>query len=163
MRNTMRAKKKFTVIKDTREKKEFWHFDADDYCNGFIERPLPTGDYSIAELPGEIITIERKRNVGEIYSNLFEKRFTEELDRLMKFKYKFIICQFELKNIMTFPINSGIPARFWSGLKANSNYILSRLTDIQVKYGINVCFAGQNSKDLAKFYLRQVAKLEGVI
>jgi|GEM_PF-4425827 ERCC4-type nuclease len=159
----MKPKKKFTVIKDSREKKEFWNFEPDDYCNGFVEGTLHTGDYSIKELPDFTVTIERKRNLSEVYNNLFEQRFKDEIERLKQFKYRFIICQFEFKNVITFPVNSGTPARFWSGLKANSNYIMSRLSEIQIKHGIDICYAGQNSKEMAKSYLRQVAKLEGII
>lgn len=155
--------KKFTVIKDTREKKQGWTFSLDKYCAGTIKQALKTGDYGIAELPENVFTIERKKSVGEIYNNLFQERFTKELERLAEFKHKFIICQFDLKTIMSFPVNSGIPARYWEGVKANANYIMSRLINIHIKYGIPVIYAGQHSQDLAKFYLRQVARTEGII
>ena len=155
---------KFTVVRDGgREKKEFWTFEPDDYCLGTINKTLHTGDYSIDELPDWTVSIERKRTVGEIYNNFFEERFTKELERLQKFKYKFLICQFNLKDVMSFPVNSGVPQRYWGSLKANSNFLMSKIAHIQIKYGVIFSFGGLHSQDLAKFYLRQVARTEGII
>lgn len=159
----MKEKNKFTVIRDTREKKEIWDFPVDEYCFGTVNKALSTGDYSIQELPDNFVTIERKKSPGEIYNNLFEKRFYNEIERLMEFKYKIIICQFDLKTLMNWPIGSGIPQIYWDGLKANANYIISKLMNIQVKYNIPISFAGLHSQELAKTYLRQVARIEGLI
>lgn len=161
----MKNKKKFTVVRSGQEKKNYWDFSPDDYCNGTMKMPLKTGDYSIKELPGEIITIERKFSVGEIYQNLFEKRFTDELDRLQDFKHKFILCQFDAKDVVNFPYNSGIPSRYWSNLRANGTFIMSKLSAIMVNRGIPVIFGGPGEpcKALAMSYLRHVARSEGLI
>lgn len=156
---------KFTVLRSGQEKRDFWDFSADDYCKGTEQCALKTGDYMIKELPGLIFTIERKNSVGEVYNNLFEKRFSDELVRLQEFKYRFIICQFDAKDVVNFPYNSGIPSRYWEGLKANGNYIMSRLTHFTIRMNVPVIFAGPGkpSKDLAMSYMKQVARLEGII
>lgn len=157
--------KKYTVIRSGQERKNYWDFGPDKYCAGTIQCPIETGDYGIKELKHNILSIERKFSVGEIYQNLFEKRFERELDRLEKFKYKFIICQFESRDILSFPYNSGIPQRFWDGLKANGEFIMSKLAGITIKRNIPVIFGGpgEASKNIALFYLRQVARAEGLI
>lgn len=156
---------KFIVLRSGQEKKNFWDFGPDDYCRGTEQCPIKTGDYMIKELPDKIFTIERKFSTGEIYNNLFEKRFNDELERFREFKYRFIICQFDTKDVISFPYNSGIPSVYWDGLKANGNYIMSKLTHFTIKMNIPVVFAGPGkpSKDLAMSYMRQVARLEGII
>ncbi len=160
-----KVKSKFTVIRSGQEKRNFWDFSPDEHCHGTYTGPIKTGDYSLRELPDKVFTIERKYSVGEIYNNLFEKRFTRELERLVEFKYKYIVCQFELKDVLNFPYNSGIPSRFWDGLKANGAFILSRLTGITTRMNIPVIFAGpgESSKALALYYMKHVARLEGLI
>lgn len=156
---------KFHVLRSGQEKKNFWHFGPDQYCSGTTQCPIETGDYMIKELPGKIFTIERKFSVGEIYNNLFEKRFLKELERLQEFKYRFIICQFDAKDVLNFPYNSGIPSIYWDGLKANGNFIMSKLAGITMKLNIPVIFGGSGnpSRDLAMFYMRKAATLEGII
>jgi len=160
-----KTKNKFTVLRSGQEKKHFWTFEPNEYCLGTIQCPIETGDYMIKELPKQTFTIERKHSVGEIYNNLFEKRFSDELDRLQSFKYRFIICQFDLKDVISFPYGSGIPSRYWDGLKANGNYILSKLSYFTIKLKIPVIYAGpgSSSKELAMFYMKQVARCEGLI
>jgi ERCC4-type nuclease len=155
------SKNKITIIRDTREKKNVWDFEPSEFINKTISKGLKTGDYSI-EGYESLVSLERKANTGEIYNNLFEKRFKDELNRLHPFKYKALILEFSVKDILSFPINSSIPYRYHSGLKANAGYIMSRLMDIQLK-GIPIIFAGLNGKDIALSYLKQVAKLEGLI
>lgn len=157
----MKKLKKITIIRDTREKKYVWDFQASDVVDKTISQCLKTGDYSILGLEDKV-TLERKASTGEIYGNLFEKRFSDELNRLYLFKYKAIILEFSIKDVLAFPILSGIPGRFHNGLKANGNFIMSRLMNIQLK-GIPIIFAGDNGKDVALSYLKQVAKLEGLI
>lgn len=165
MKMSKKPQNKFHVLRSGQEKKNFWHFDPDDYCSGTTQCPIETGDYMIKELPDKIFTIERKFSVGEIYNNMFEKRFSNELERLQEFKYRFIICQFDARDVISFPFNSGIPKMYWDGLKANGNYIMSKLTHYTIKMKVPVIFAGpgKSSQDLAMFYMRQVARLEGLI
>lgn len=160
-----KTNKKITVIRSGQERKNYWDFGPDEYCLGTLSAPIKTGDYTIKELPKDMFTIERKYSVGEIYYNLFEKRFSNELDRMEPFKYKFIICQFQLRDVITFPINSGIPARYWDGLKSNSNFIMSSLMKIMTIRQIPIIFAGpgEPAKKIAYSCIKSVARLEGLI
>ena len=57
---------KFTVIRDTREKKGHgWWFDESSHCTGTEVKKLDVGDYSIKGRE-EIVCIERKESVSEI-------------------------------------------------------------------------------------------------
>ena len=153
---------KFTVLRSGQERLNFWDFVEDDFCTGTVQCPVETGDYVIKDAP-RLISLERKYSTGEVYNNLFEKRFTKELERLMEFKYRYIICQFTAQDVIDFPRRSNIPDRYHDGLKANGSYILSRLASITLKYNIPVIYAGSASKAVAYTLLKQAAKLEGII
>ncbi len=107
--------------------------------------------------------MERKKNTGEIYQNIFEKRFYNELERLSLFKHKVIVCQFEFSNIVNFPVASSIPSFRWDTLRSNGAHIISRITDIQLKYGVPFIFAGLHSFEYVKSYLKNVARIEKLI
>ena len=95
------ATDKFTVIRDTREKNG-WYFKETEYCQGMLEQKLDTGDYSIVGLE-DILCIERKGCVSELANNIVDKRFDRELERMEGFKYKFLILEFSLTDLMNFP------------------------------------------------------------
>lgn len=153
---------KITIIRDTREKKGIWEFERNDFVECTTPRSLKTGDYTIAGLE-DILSIERKRNTGEVYNNLFEKRFFDELERLSLFKHKYIICEFTPQDIVNFPRFSNIPPMFHDGLKANGNYIMSRLSQIMVKYGIPIIYAGVCGKETCLSLIKAIARQEGLI
>ena len=87
----------FKVIVDSREQYA-WDFTFYDKCDGIISTKLDTGDYSIEGLE-TVLTIERKRTTAEIAMNVGKdrKRFNAELERMSKFKYKYLICEFSFE------------------------------------------------------------------
>ena len=89
----------FTIIIDTREQQP-WGFEHYTTAN----RKLDTGDYSIEGLE-EIICIERKKSINEIANNITESRFIDVVDRMSKFKYAFILLEFNLEQVLAFKSN----------------------------------------------------------
>jgi hypothetical protein len=89
---------------------------------------LKTGDYSVEGLEN-IVAIERKRTTAEISLNVGQKykAFSKEFERLEVFEYKFLICEFTVSDVLSFPINSGIPKRLWPQLRITGKFMLSRL------------------------------------
>jgi predicted RND superfamily exporter protein len=132
----------FTIIVDTREQQP-WEFEYYSKAN----RKLDTGDYSIEGLEN-IFTIERKKSVAEIANNISEKRFDNALARLKEYKYKFLLLEFSLDNVLDYPIGSTVPKKTWEKLKITSKYILKYLTKIAIEYNIQVIFCG--NKDAAE-------------
>ena len=124
----------FTIIVDTREQTP-WEF-------GFhttSKRKLDTGDYSIEGLES-LFTIERKKSVGEIANNITESRFKDVLNRMGKIPHSFMIMEFNIEDIYTFPVGSDIPKKMWDKLKISGNYIMKYLVEIQLNYNIHVLF-----------------------
>lgn len=148
------VKNKFTIICDSREKKG-WTFDEDEYCKGSEILGLETGDYSIKGLE-DILCIERKRNTAELATNVYEERFANELERMSKFKYRFLLMEFNYEDILYFPINSGLPPLQQKKSRVSPGYLKYFVGKMQIHYGVNVMFCG--SPDNAKEAAYQIMK-----
>lgn len=144
----------FTVIIDTREQHpwELKHYTK-------ASRKLDTGDYSVEGFE-ELLCIERKYSVSEFVNNMGEKRFRDVLDRMSKYKYAYIIMEFNFSDILNFPIGSTIPKKVWDKLKITPSYIIKYITDIQMKYGIHVLFCDSVSgaEKMALSIMRRVVE-----
>jgi ERCC4-type nuclease len=132
--------KKLTPIIDTREKPDYRYNFSLDYFNEPVIRKLDTGDYSIEEMD---VIIERKKTVQEVAQNMCEKRMKDVIERLSSFKYKFFLCEFEYRDVATFPYSCDLPASIKRKLRRISpGWITSFLLDLNIKHGIPVIYAG---------------------
>lgn len=151
-------KKKFWVIRDTREKVGFWDFPEDDRCYGTKSLKLDTGDYSI-EGYENILCIERKKTVSELVNNMSEKRFKDVLARMGTYKYKFIILEFDLTDIARFPVGSGIPKSKW-GLVSyiKPAFLLRYISELYINHGIQVILASDkiNAEKISYSIIKRV-------
>lgn len=126
----------FTIIVDTREQIP-WEFG---YHNT-AKRKLDTGDYSIEGFEN-IIAVERKKSVSELATNLSESRFKDVLERLQNIKHPYMVFEFDMDEVYSFPVGSDIPKKLWDKLRISGNYIVKRLIEIQLQYGIQIVFCG---------------------
>jgi len=138
---------KYTVIRDTREKdRKGWEWRRSQYCDGTVEQGIPTGDYTLQDYE-EIFTIERKGRISEFAHNIFEERFERELERLAEFSHAFILFEFTLRDLLNYPVGSGIPRRRWGSLKFRGPLILKRITEMMRDYPtIHFIFCGDAGK-----------------
>ncbi len=144
---------KYVVVRDTREKDgQGWSWNKSKYCGGTVTRKLDTGDYTI-EVDGncmsDFISIERKGSVSEWAKNLTEARFERELERLEEIDYPWIILEFNMSDILNYPVGSGIPRYKWKYLKFKGPFILKRMTEIMIKYRTQIVLCGENGKEVA--------------
>lgn len=137
------------VIQDTHEQMP-WSFEFYPEIE-VVKKSLKTGDYTLQGME-DILTIDRKRNVGEISHNLgVEKtRFEKELTRMMDIKYSHIMCEFSIANVLEFPVNSGIPKNLWKNIKIGGKYLLKTLYEYQDKYGVTIHFCGNRDAAIAR-------------
>jgi len=140
----------FTIIVDTREQKP-WQFN--EYATAV--RKLDTGDYSVEGLEN-ILCIERKRSVSEIANNITESRFKDVLSRMSKYRFPFILLEFDLQDVLNFPVGSEIPKSVWSKIKISPKYILKMILDMSLTYNIYVIFCG--NKTNAETYATSIMK-----
>lgn len=148
----MNQENNFIIIIDTREQQP-WTFKH--YVTA--TKKLDTGDYSI-EGYEDILCIERKHSISEFVNNMSEKRFLDVLNRMSAYKYAFILMEFDFDAIINFPIGSDIPKHIWKNLRINPAYIIKYITDILVKYNINILFCGSayNAEKMAASIMRRV-------
>lgn len=145
---------KFTIIQDTREQTPF-NFRPSTYVEGVKLLKLDTGDYTILGLE-QTFVLERKKSVSEVATNVTDPRFLRELDRLAHFPLPFLICEFNLEDVLMYPVGSGIPKSRWRYLKTTGAFILNRLTAYQFDYGLRVMFAGSHGQTQALEIMKKV-------
>jgi len=127
-----KEKKSFIIIQDSREKRP-WTFQITGSVKDVKISKLETGDYSIKGME-EILMIERKASVDELFMNLGVqwKRFEREMERAKSYKYKYLVVEATMRDIYRGSRYSKMSGRF----------IMARLVYLQIEYGIRVIFAG---------------------
>ena len=144
------------IIVDTREQQP-WSFDF----NEIAVAKLDTGDYSVAGLE-EVLCIERKKSVSEIANNIVEKRYKDWTKRMSKYKYKFLMLEFDLVDVYRYPRIPDVPKKLWEKIKVSPKFIIKCLIELQVYYNIQVVFCGdhENAERLALSIMKKVYQNE---
>ena len=127
------------IIIDTREK---MGFDLEFYGYDVIHRKLDTGDISIEGME-DFISIDRKKSISELASNLFEDytRFKKEMIRAKEISHFFLLFEFPLEYLLIYPHGSGIPKRKWPYLRATPRKMLERIKLLYDAYGVRCIFS----------------------
>lgn len=149
---------KYTVVRDSREQSNYWEFPESPWCNKTIEAGLKTGDYSLLGME-KFFTIERKASTGEFATNVCEKRFTRELERMDKMDQAYLILEFTYEDIESFPANSTIPSKYWKDLRVSAKFLRLRFFEIMSDYNVQVILAGNRGPEYAEQIFKRMAKL----
>lgn len=122
------------IIRDTREKKEFFTFASYGDIN-IVSKKLDTGDYSICGYEDKI-TVDRKRNAGELVINFGQQsvRFNKEFERMAQMERAYFVCSFPYSDLEIFPENSGIPKKRWKYLRINGKFLKRKIHEIEEQY-----------------------------
>jgi len=147
----MAEKELFTVIVDTREKKPFWNDDQDIFYTK--SQKLDTGDYTIEEM-SDLLTIERKKSVGELYANFTSERvrFYKEVERMQAFPLRFIIVEATWADVINpFSYRTTPKKRV-----AAAAIVRSSLFNLMTLHGIRVILAGNRARYVAKHLLSKI-------
>lgn len=142
----------FTIIVDTREQQP-WSFSEYVVAN----KKLDTGDYSIDGLQ-DIFAIERKKSINEIANNIVEPRFKDVLARLAQLKYSFLLLEFSMTDVLSYPVGSNLPKKMWDKVKITPAFIVKNILDWQLKYNIKVLFCNNasNAEKIAEYILKRI-------
>ncbi len=148
----------FTIIIDTREQQP-WTFD--NYAKA--HKKLDTGDYSIEGLE-HLLTIERKKSSSEFATNIVESRFKDVVMRLSQFKYSFLLLEFDLEDLLIYPIGSTVPKRMWDKVKITPSFLIKNIIELQLNHNIKVIFCGSasNAEKIAEFIFKKIHYIEMV-
>lgn len=146
----------FTIIVDTREQHP-WLFD--NYTTA--KRKLDTGDYSIEGLE-HLLGIERKKSISEFANNIVESRFEDVIDRLSKLKYAFILFEFNLNDVLIYPVGSTVPKKWWNNIKITPAFLMKHIVELQLVHNIKIAFCGSasNAEKMAESILKKVYYFE---
>lgn len=145
--------RQFTVISDSREQLPL-EFDSPNIESVKIQK-LDTGDYTIENLES-ILCIERKGSLVEFYRNCTQRRFDDELKRMLTYKYRFLVLEFSLSEVQSIPYSLGLSKAQTAMCKVSANYIMSKIAEIQVDYGVNVVFA--ETRDIVTDVITNIMK-----
>lgn len=147
----------FHIIVDTREQHP-WSFD---HMEKSVSK-LDTGDYSLRGLE-HIFCIERKGSIGEFANNITEKRFKDVVDRLSKISHAFILLEFNLQDVLIYPVGSNVPKKMWDKLRITPKFILKHINELQILHNIKVIFCGDasNAEKMALSLMRKIYELHG--
>ncbi len=153
---------KYIVVRDTREKEnKGWIFHEHTYlkrkpplCAGMIIGTLKTGDYSLVGYE-DILSIERKEDFSELWSNYLEReRFEEEMERMSILKYKMVVIEScfspELLELTPPQITTKMPGKV----------LIRWLMKISAKYNIPIVPAGQCGMKITQMFFEEVIRLE---
>lgn len=135
----------YTVIKDTREQ-DGWLFSEYDKCGGMQINTLHTGDYTMKGFE-DVVCIERKACASEIAMNLGRKKipFQAEMERMKDYSFSFIICEFDMDDVLKYPENSRVPKNARSKVKVTGKYLLKCLLEFQIWYDTKIIFCGNKT------------------
>lgn len=154
----------YTIIRDTREKDlKGWQWRKSLYCDGTVDGTMKTGDYTLEGYEG-VLTIERKGRISEFAKNINEVRFGKELERMAQFKHAYVILEFTMRDLLNYPIGSGIPRNKWRYLKFKGSFILKKLTAMMVEFPtIHFILAGDAGKETASSIFKRIVESERAI
>lgn len=151
-----------TIRKDRREHEGHgWTFAAEEKEAGKVrilgttEDSMDAADYSIVGYE-DLVRIERKQNFTELIGNFINKdnriRFENELEKLRKVKFKYLVIESDLNADM---MGLSVP-------QFNHGPPISRITNMiweyQLEYGIIPVFAGSCGKRIASQIFKNVAR-----
>jgi hypothetical protein len=150
----------YVVVRDTREKTDQgWTWNKSKYCAGTVTRKLDTGDYTV-EIDGvcmsEYLTVERKGSISEWAKNVTEARFERELERLDGIQHPWILLEFNMTDVLNYPVGSGIPKAKWRYLKFRGPFILKKMTEMMRDHRVNLFLCGANGKEVASNIFKRV-------
>lgn len=132
------------IIQDSQEKYPF-DFCFYDGVEDTIVKRIPTGDYTIEGFE-DIVAIERKASVDEVANNFGKKsgNWWKEMQRMSKFRHKYIVCEFPLHHITEYPKHSKIPTN--KRVKMTSMILSKSINKCISEYGIEVIFCNNKNE-----------------
>jgi len=143
----MKTTKKYSVIRDTREKTEQgWFFYKTDKCAGMKTQKLEVGEYTLEGFE-YIFTIERKGAISEFAANLAKHstRFYKEMERGSHLKHIWLVLEFDMGKFLKYPKIPEIPRAAANMIRFKGYAALSKTLELQVKFpNVHVLFVGED-------------------
>lgn len=149
-----------TILVDSREKLP-WQFDTDEDFEAIEFCKLDAGDYSLKGME-HIISIERKANVDELFSNFTKnkERIHAEFERLKDHKIRVVIIEQSCEDVfnpMKYYVNvHGVNKR---SVKMPVAVVMSNLIELMLTFNVHIIFGGTKARTMAKDILLSAYKM----
>ncbi len=77
------------------------------------------------------------------------------------FRWKYILCEFSIDDLMNFPENSGIPKKQLQYVRMNGKFMWKKLCEYQEQHGVQVVFCDNkiNAQEKAMFIFDEVTEI----
>lgn len=148
--------KSYKVLRDQQEKAGYWTFPAGNRCLGTEVTHLKTGDYTLVGLES-VFTIERKRDCGEYAGWVFQPRCRKELERMRGFRDAYLFLEFSFSDLVTYPVNSGIPESKWPALRLTPQGLVKQHWELRQLFPwVRWEFVGQHGREAASSLFKRV-------
>lgn len=143
------------ILQDTREKQPWLFEDYNQIATG-----LKTGDYQIDGCP-YLITIDRKKVVTELANNIVTKRFERELQRMVDYRFRYVICEFPYKEVVAYPQTAKLPKHIKDKIRVKGRFLTKELGRLSEEYETEFIFCDNRyeAKSKAKELLVQAYEL----
>jgi hypothetical protein len=82
--------------------------------------------------------------------------------RLSQLKYSFLLLEFDLEDLLVYPIGSTVPKRMWNKIKISPAFLLKNIIELQINHNIIVYFCGDssNAEKMAEYILKKIYYIE---
>jgi hypothetical protein len=79
--------------------------------------------------------------------NLGKKKgaFNAEMERMKDFPFSFLVCEFDMADVLRYPEGSRVPRNLRAKVKVTGKYLLKCLLEFQVWYDTKIIFAGNKN------------------
>jgi hypothetical protein len=75
-----------------------------------------------------------------------------------------MLLEFDLQQVLSYPIGSNLPKRLWDKVKISPAFIVKHILELQINHNIKVLFCGSASdaEKMAEYILKKVHYIEKV-
>ena len=134
------------IIQDTREKIP-WQLTTFAECTEQIVHAVAAGDYIIKGRE-TLITIDRKKRPAELANNLgmYIERFENEMERMQRYTYRYVVCEFSYEKLLMFPKGSGLPKRVTRKIRVKGKFLAKQVERLSEEYGVEFIFCNDREE-----------------
>ena len=81
---------------------------------------------------------------------------------MAQLKYSFLLLEFDIKDVLNYPIGSDLPKRLWDKVKISPAFLMKNVLDWEMNHNIKVIFCGSagNAEQVAEYILKRTYYLE---
>ena len=94
-----------------------------------------------------LCVLKERLCTSEIAMNLGRKKkpFQAEMERMKDYSFSFIICEFDMDDLLKYPEGSRVPKSARSKVRVTGKYLLKCLLEFEIWYDTKIIFCGNKN------------------